>query len=159
MLRPVIVGAVILLTGCRKPSPACNPPCQWGAPCVAGVCQCTLPYEGTACETDARDKFTGTWEGRRDCDGLQSGLRYAVWKDSLLLRVWIAGPFWKTSIETLETRLIESTRLEVPMQILRDTALSVEGQAMQRWDSLFLRLTVRGSSGSALPCQWTLKRR
>jgi len=126
---------------------------------VAGACQCPLPYEGIACETDARDKFVGTWEGRRDCGGTQSGLRYFVWKDSLPLRVWIAGPFWQAATETLEARLWESTRLQIPLQILRDTALSVEGQAVQRWDSLFLSFSLQGGTGSTLACSGQLKRR
>ncbi len=158
-MRKLVWSVVVWLAACERPRPACNPPCNQGAPCVAGACQCPLPYEGLTCETDARDKFVGTWEGRRDCGGTQSGLRYLVWKDSLPLRVWIAGPFWQTAPETLEARLGESTRLQIPPQILRDTALSVEGQAVQRWDSLFLTLSVQGGTGSTLPCSWQLKRR
>ncbi|RMF50683.1 MAG: hypothetical protein D6750_04570, partial [Bacteroidetes bacterium] len=66
-MRKLVWSVVVWLAACERPRPACNPPCNQGAPCVAGACQCPLPYEGLTCETDARDKFVGTWEGRRDC--------------------------------------------------------------------------------------------
>lgn len=118
-----------------------------------------MPFEGTDCSADGRDKFVGTWEGRRDCEGVRSGLRYTVWKDSLRASVWIAGPFWRDYIDTLEGQVQDPARLRIPYSLLRDTALSVEGSAEQRWDSLLISLRVQGGSGTPLSCTWQLKRR
>nr|BAL56537.1 hypothetical protein HGMM_F40B03C25 [uncultured Bacteroidetes bacterium] len=126
---------------------------------MAGACQCSLPYEGTACDLDSRDKFEGVWEGRRACLTSQSGLRYQTWKDSLNLQVWLAGPFWGSSVDTLAAQLTDPVRLRIPLQLLRDTSLSVEGWASQRWDSLLIDLEVRGGTGSSQTCLYTLKRR
>lgn len=152
------LGVIVLLGCSRDPQKACNPPCANGAVCAQGVCQCRVPFEGPDCSADGREKFVGTWEGRRDCEGVRGGLRYIVWKDSLRASVWIAGPFWREPIDTLEGQMIETARLRIPYSVLRDTALSVEGTAEQRRDSLLMSLQVQGSA-RPITCVWQLKRR
>jgi hypothetical protein len=154
-----LVGFIFLASCRRDPTPACNPSCLNGGVCVGGVCQCFLPFEGPTCTGDVRDKFLGVWEGRRTCNGTQGGLRYTTWKDSLTDRVWIAGSFYGQFVDTLAARPVEPTRLQIPLSLLRDTTLSVEGWATQQWDSLLINLRVIGSGGEPLPCTWELKRR
>ncbi len=156
----LIAGGLLGLLSCKRASQkACNPPCANGAVCAQGVCQCRVPFEGIDCSTDGREKFVGIWEGRRDCEGVRSGLRYTVWKDSVRASVWIAGPFWRDYVDTLEGQMQDPVRLRIPYSVLRDTALAVEGSAEQRWDSLLVRLSVQGRVGASLDCKWQLKRR
>ncbi|GIV23015.1 MAG: hypothetical protein N3A68_06440 [Bacteroidia bacterium] len=143
----------------RKPTPACNPPCINSGVCVAGVCQCPLPFEGSDCSQDAREKFVGTWEGLRQCGDVRGGMRYFAWKDSLTDQVFLAGSFVAAYQDTLAGRLVEPYRMRLSQQLLRDTALAVEGWAEQRWDSLLLQLAVTAGTSQRDTCFWTLKRR
>lgn len=146
---------------CQRPAEkTCNPPCRYNAPCIDGVCQCPLPFEGASCESDVRDRFAGTWEGRRRCDGIRSGLRYTIWRDdSLLFFMNIAGSFYGSTEETLQIRLLDPYQIQMPPQILRDTPLYVSGYGEQRSDSLFLRLQVQSSANRIDTCYWDLKKR
>lgn len=152
--------AIGLIACQRSPRKACNPPCLHGAPCVEGVCQCPLPYEGSFCESDARDRFMGVWEGRRRCGTVRSGLRYSLWKhDSLLFYLYIGGSFYGMAEETLQVRLIDPYQLFMPQQILRDTSILISGYGEVRHDSLYLRLYLQGSANRIDTCFWDLKRR
>ncbi|MCS7296954.1 MAG: hypothetical protein RMK19_08120 [Bacteroidia bacterium] len=101
----------------------------------------------------------GTWEGRRRCDGTRSGLRYEVWKDSLLLYLRIRGSFYAEKEETLQMRILDPYQLYFPPQILRDTPLWLSGYAERRRDSLFFVLQVQGGIHQVDTCLWDLKRR
>ncbi|MEN2993073.1 MAG: hypothetical protein ABDH91_05925 [Bacteroidia bacterium] len=148
------------LVGCERAPRPCNPPCQYGMPCVEGVCQCSLPYEGPTCETDARDKFVGRWQGRQVCETGRSGLDFVSWKDTLSTFLYLAGPFVADYQDTLQLRLVESYRVLCTPQTLRDTAVLVEGSGEQRWDSLILRFYLRPTQSPArLSCTYFLKRR
>ena len=159
LLGGSIMGLFMLLSCQREAQKACNPPCANGAVCVQGVCQCRVPFEGIDCSTDGRDKFAGTWEGRRDCKGVRGGLRYTVWKDSVRASVWIAGPFWQDYVDTLEGQMQDPVRLQIPYSVLQDTTLAVEGSAEQRWDSLLINLRIIQGGATLISCVWQLKRR
>lgn len=158
-----LTGLLVLIAGIacqRSPQKACNPPCLYNAPCVEGICQCPLPFEGSHCELDSRQRFAGTWEGRRRCGGVTGGLRYTVWRDdSLLLFLYISGSFRGNAVETLQARIVDPFRLQIPPQILRDTPLYVYGHADQRRDSLFLTLQMQGGTNRIDTCLWDLKKR
>ncbi|MCX8112189.1 MAG: hypothetical protein N3E49_03185 [Bacteroidia bacterium] len=127
---------------------------------MEGFCQCPLPYEGTYCEKDGRERFVGTWEGRKRCDGTTGGLRYRIWaNDSLLLYMFIAGRFHGTNEETLGVRFLDAYKLFIPSQTLRDTPILVSGYAEQRQDSLYLTLERQGGANRIDTCYWDLKRR
>lgn len=157
----VVLFLLVIGIACqRSPQKTCSPPCLYNAPCVEGICQCPLPFEGNFCELDARERFTGTWEGRRRCGGINSGLRYTVWRDdSLLLFLYISGSFQGTAVETLQAQIVDPFRLQINLQLLRDTTLFVSGYAEQRRDSLFLTLLMRSSANRIDTCLWDLKKR
>ena len=46
------------------PLPALN-----GGVCVSGNCDCPNGYDGIACENESREKYIGTYEYVRQCDG------------------------------------------------------------------------------------------
>ncbi|MCS6895295.1 MAG: hypothetical protein NZZ60_03990 [Bacteroidia bacterium] len=156
-----VLGFLLCAAACqREPKKSCTPPCQYNAPCVDGVCQCPLPFEGISCEIDSRDRFTGNWEGQRNCGGTRGGLRYMLWRDdSLLLYMFMAGSFFGSAYETLQARLIDPFKLYLPQQILRDTPVFISGYGEQRRDSLLLELYLQGSAQRIDTCSWKLKRR
>lgn len=65
-LASLLTVAILGLSSCQK-DPCKKVTCQNGGTCVNGSCQCSLPYEGSSCEIDARDKFVGIWEGELRC--------------------------------------------------------------------------------------------
>ncbi|MCS7188202.1 MAG: hypothetical protein RMJ66_03700 [Bacteroidia bacterium] len=105
-------------------------------------------------------QFIGPWEGRRDCKGVRSGLRYEMWQDSFVSRtLYLAGPIYGDYLDTLAGQLVSFNRMRFSRQMLQDTALEVEGWA-ERWqDSLLIQLDVRGGIGSSTTCKWLLKKR
>ncbi|MEN3040579.1 MAG: hypothetical protein ABDH66_03440 [Bacteroidia bacterium] len=156
-----IMGLLLVGISCqRAPQKSCNPPCRYGAPCIEGICQCPLPFEGVACEQDSRDRFVGTWEGKRICGDIRSGLRYFLWRDdSLMLYMFVAGSFLSTAYETLQVRLVDPFKLYMPPQTLRDTTVLVSGYGEQRRDSLYFELRMQGAGPRVDTCFWALKRR
>ncbi len=52
--------------------------------CMNGICQCSAGYEGTTCDTLARDKFLGQYQVSNACvQGVSPGNGYAIqiWED------------------------------------------------------------------------------
>ena len=66
-LAMALFGA-LTLQSCKK-DPCKNVTCQNGGTCQDGNCRCSLPWEGSKCEVDARDKFVGSWRGTAQCQG------------------------------------------------------------------------------------------
>jgi hypothetical protein len=66
-LAMALFGA-LTLQSCKK-DPCKNVTCQNGGTCQDGNCRCSLPWEGSKCEVDARDKFVGLWRGTTSCEG------------------------------------------------------------------------------------------
>lgn len=152
---------LLIIGACqREPRKACNPPCLHNAPCVEGVCNCPFPYEGGYCEKDARDRFVGTWEGRRRCRDVRSGLRYRLWKDdSLLFYLFIAGSFQGSAEETLQAQIVDPFRIQLSLQTLRDTPVFISGFGERRQDSLYLTLQLQSGAHQVDTCTWELKQR
>jgi hypothetical protein len=66
-LAMALFGA-LTLQSCKK-DPCKKVTCQNGGTCQDGNCRCSLPWEGSKCEVDARDKFVGSWRGTSQCRG------------------------------------------------------------------------------------------
>ncbi|MCS6789743.1 MAG: hypothetical protein NZ580_02005 [Bacteroidia bacterium] len=160
MLRWIGWSVLLAVIACRRePRPTCNPPCQNGAPCLAGQCQCPMPLEGPACEKDARDKFLYPWEGRRRCESVRSGLRYAVWKEPGTAFLFLGGSFYGTGFDTLKAVLVDPWSFIVDDQSLVSTPALISGKGETRRDSLFLTVRVQLGIGRAETCFFELKRR
>jgi hypothetical protein len=61
-------ATITTITSCNKEEDACkNVTCQNSGTCVDGTCDCTVGYEGTNCETEARTKYLGAFNGNEVC--------------------------------------------------------------------------------------------
>ena len=62
------VGAFTMVTYTACTKDECEDVvCNNGGACVSGTCNCATGYEGTNCDTKARDKFVGTFNGNETC--------------------------------------------------------------------------------------------
>lgn len=96
------------LVSCKK-DPCKKVSCQNGGTCVDGNCRCTLPWEGSKCEVDARDKFVGAWRGTGNCSGQPENISTAIVKSSVDGKAIVIE-------NSIRATLISSTTLEIPSQ-------------------------------------------
>lgn len=139
------------LSGCKK-DPCKDVTCQNGGTCVDGKCNCSLPWEGTKCEVDARDKFAASWSGTSNCGGTVEQVSFGISKSAteaiaILIDNQIRG------------RLTSSTTFDVPtQQITQDgVTVTVSGNGVLNGNVLTLTLTV-SIGGQGGTCTYTVSR-
>ena len=95
------------LVSCKK-DPCKGVSCQNGGTCSDGNCNCSLPWEGSRCEVDARDKFVGSWSGPQDCAGPAGRVSPRIAKSPSDPRAIL--------IDDKVARLVNSTAFTIPPQ-------------------------------------------
>jgi hypothetical protein len=88
-LTMALFGA-LTLQSCKK-DPCKNVTCQNGGTCQDGNCRCRLPWEGSKCEVDARDKFVGFWRGITYCGAGPEEGGFSITKSSTTSNSIIIG--------------------------------------------------------------------
>ncbi|HXS35651.1 MAG TPA: calcium-binding EGF-like domain-containing protein [Flavipsychrobacter sp.] len=61
------ISTSVLYTACEQ-DPCTNLNCSNGGTCLNGLCKCPTGYEGTECQINAADKFTGSYIGSVSCN-------------------------------------------------------------------------------------------
>ena len=148
-----IIGLTIALFGaltlqsCKK-DPCKNVTCQNGGTCQDGNCRCSLPWEGSKCEVDARDKFVGSWRGTTNCGGGPEEDVFSITKSSTTAN--------RIIIEDIYGELTSSSTFDIPTQTVNvdGTAVTVSGRGNLNGNQLTLTyvLTIQGA---AITCTGT----
>lgn len=82
--KQIVLGVILTLgafttvtyTACNKDE-CKDVVCQNGGTCSGGNCTCPTGYEGTHCETAARDKFVKSWSANETTTGAGGGTTLA----------------------------------------------------------------------------------
>ncbi|MCX7607392.1 MAG: hypothetical protein N2170_09045 [Bacteroidia bacterium] len=151
-----IMGGVLLTLllstlGCKK-DPCKDVTCQNGGTCVDGKCNCSLPWEGTKCEVDARDKFAGAWSGTENCGGGVENVSTTISKSSVeAIAILIDGQ--------IRGRLTSSTTFEIPSQQINSggTTVTISGNGVLNGNTLSLTITY-SVGGQGITCSYSLTR-
>ncbi len=142
-LTLALFGA-LTLTSCKK-DPCKNVTCMNGGTCQDGNCRCSLPWEGSKCEVDARDKFVGSWRGTINCNpgsGPQEDV-FAITKSSSVANRIIFG-------DGVYGELTSSSSFNIPNQTVNvdGTAVTVSGSGNLNGNQLTVTyvFTVQGQA-------------
>jgi hypothetical protein len=145
-LAMALFGA-LTLQSCKK-DPCKNVTCQNGGTCQDGNCRCSLPWEGSKCEVDARDKFVGSWRGTTNCGGGPEEDVFSITKSSTTAN--------RIIIEDIYGELTSSSTFDIPTQTVNvdGTAVTVSGRGNLNGNQLTLTyvLTIQGA---AITCTGT----
>jgi hypothetical protein len=156
-----ILGLVMALFGamtvssCKK-DPCKKVTCQNGGTCQDGNCKCNLPWEGSRCEVDARDKFVGAWQGTENCGTPTNYTTTINRSQTSQVRITIYEPAFQI---TYYAELTSSTTFTIPQQTytVQGLAIGINGNGTLNGNTLIMNVTY--SSGSdALTCSYTLNR-
>jgi hypothetical protein len=153
-LAMALFGAMTV-SSCKK-DPCKNVTCQNGGTCQDGNCKCNLPWEGSRCEVDAREKFVGAWQGTENCDGTRTYTTTINRSQTSQVRITIYEPFFQI---TYYADLTSSTTFTIPQQTytVQGLAIGINGNGTLNGNTLIMNVTY--SSGSdALTCSYTLNR-
>lgn len=138
----------LTLQSCKK-DPCKNVTCQNGGTCQDGNCRCSLPWEGSKCEVDARDKFVGLWRGTTNCgDGPEEDVIPITKSSTTANRIIIEGAYYG--------ELTSSSTFDIPTQTVNvdGTAVTVSGRGNLNGNQLTLTLTFT-VQGAAITCAGT----
>ncbi len=143
--------AMFGLVGCKK-DPCKKVSCLNGGTCVDGNCRCNLPWEGSKCEVDARDKFVGAWRGTDTCgysrDVFTTIIKSTVSATRIVFDEYYFGMY---------AELTSSTNLTIPTQIVDQVTIS--GNGVLNGNILILNITYRhGGWSPPQTCTYTLNR-
>jgi hypothetical protein len=147
-LAMALFGAMTV-SSCKK-DPCKNVTCQNGGVCQDGNCKCNLPWEGSRCEVDARDKFVGSWRGTAQCtggDGPEEEV-FSITKSSVKSERIIIGDIYG--------ELTSSSTFEIPTQTVnvRGIAVTISGRGNLIGNQLTLTLNYT-VLGEAYTCSGT----
>ncbi|GIV23014.1 MAG: hypothetical protein N3A68_06445 [Bacteroidia bacterium] len=150
LLGTVILGGVVLL-GCKK-DPCKDVTCQNGGTCNDGKCTCSLPWEGSKCEVDAREKFVGSWSGTENCGGSVDNVAFSINKSQVEAIAIVID-------NQIRGKLTSSTTFEVPSQQVTSggQAVTISGSGNLNGNTLTLTLTYT-VGGTAVTCTYTMNR-
>jgi hypothetical protein len=146
-LAMALFGA-LTLQSCKK-DPCKNVTCQNGGTCQDGNCRCTLPWEGSKCEVDARDKFVGSWRGTTNCGGGPEEEVFSITKSSTTPnRIIIA--------DGINGDLKSSNSFEIPTQQVNvdGTNVTISGSGNLNGNQLTVTLKY-GIEGAGFTCTGT----
>jgi len=153
-LAMALFGA-LTLQSCKK-DPCKNVTCQNGGTCQDGNCRCSLPWEGSKCEVDARDKFVGAWQGTESCGGTRTYTTTINRSQASPIRITIYEPDLQI---TYYAELNSSTRFTIPQQnyTVQGQSIGIIGNGTLNVDALIMNVTYSLGSQS-LDCNYTLTR-
>ena len=148
-LAMALFGAMTV-SSCKK-DPCKNVTCQNGGTCQDGNCKCNLPWEGSRCEVDARDKFVGSWRGTAQCTGGGGPQEevFSITKSSTTAtRIIIADRFYG--------ELTSSSTFDIPSQTVNveGIAVTISGRGNLNGNQLTLTLNY-AVLGEAYTCSGT----
>lgn len=148
-----VLGILVLFltTACKK-DPCKNVSCQNGGTCNDGKCNCNLPWEGTKCEVDAREKFVGSWSGTESCSGNNENVSLGITKSSveaisIIIENQIRGQLTSSTTFTIPTQQIVSGGM----------AINVSGNGVLNGNVLTMNITL-SQGGQGITCVYTLTR-
>ena len=149
-LAMALFGA-LTLQSCKK-DPCKNVTCQNGGTCQDGNCRCSLPWEGSKCEVDARDKFVGSWRGTAQCqggDGPEEEVLSITKSSTTPDRVIIEG--------VIDGQLTSSFEFRVPSQTVNvdGIGVTISGRGNLNGNQLRLTLTYTVQGGGTFTCTGT----
>ena len=153
-LAMALFGA-LTLQSCKK-DPCKNVTCQNGGTCQDGNCRCSLPWEGSKCEVDAREKFVGAWQGTENCGTPRTYTTTINRSQASPVRITIYERDFQI---TYYAELNSSTGFTIPQQTytVQGQAIGINGNGTLNGNTLTMNVTY--SSGSdALTCSYTLTR-
>jgi hypothetical protein len=141
----------LTLQSCKK-DPCRHVTCQNGGTCQDGNCRCSLSWEGSRCEVDARDKFVGSWRGTTNCGGGPEEEVLSITKSSTTAnRIIIGDGFYG--------ELTSSNTFDIPAQPMNvdGTAATIYGRGIIYSNELTVTyvLTIEGA---AITCTGTYNR-
>jgi len=146
-LAMALFGA-LTLQSCKK-DPCKNVTCQNGGTCQDGNCRCSLPWEGSKCEVDARDKFVGSWRGTAQCQGgggpeedVLSITKSSTTPDRIIIEGGIDG------------QLTSSSEFRIPSQTVNvdGIGVTISGRGNLNGNQLTLTLTYTVQGGGTFTC-------
>jgi len=147
-LTMALFGA-LTLQSCKK-DPCKNVTCQNGGTCQDGNCRCSLPWEGSKCEVDARDKFVGLWRGTSQCQGGGGPEEdvLSITKSTTPDRIIIDG--------VIDGQLTSSSAFNIPAQQVNvdGIGVTISGRGNLNGNQLTLTLTYT-VQGAATTCTGT----
>jgi len=149
-LAMALFGA-LTLQSCKK-DPCKNVTCQNGGTCQDGNCRCSLPWEGSKCEVDARDKFVGLWRGTSQCqggDGPEEEVLSITKSSTTPDRIIIEG--------VIDGQLTSSSEFRVPSQTVNvdGIGVTISGRGNLNGNQLRLTLTYTVQGGGTFTCTGT----
>jgi hypothetical protein len=133
-----------------------NVTCQNGGTCQDGNCKCNLPWEGSRCEVDARDKFVGSWRGTTNCGDGPQEMTISITKSSTKSDggvIYFTGVFVGSSVDF---KLTSSSTFDIPTQTVNvdGTAATINGRGNLNGNQLTLTLVLT-REGAAITCTGT----
>jgi len=148
-LAMALFGAMTV-SSCKK-DPCKKVTCQNGGVCQDGNCKCNLPWEGSRCEVDARDKFVGSWRGTINCGSGPEETTISITKSSVTPT--------RIIIEDIYGELTSSNTFDIPTQTVNveGTAVTVNGRGNLNGNQLTLTYNVT-IQGSAFTCTGTFNK-
>jgi len=148
-LAMALFGA-LTLQSCKK-DPCKNVTCQNGGTCQDGNCRCSLPWEGSKCEVDARDKFVGLWRGTSQCQGGGGPEEdvLSITKSTTPDRIIIEG--------VIDGQLTSSSAFNIPAQQVNvdGIGVTISGRGNLNGNQLTLTLTYTVQGGGTFTCTGT----
>jgi len=149
-LTMALFGA-LTLQSCKK-DPCKNVTCQNGGTCQDGNCRCSLPWEGSKCEVDARDKFVGLWRGTINCgDDPEDDVLLITKNITTANRIIII-----IGEDEIYGELTSSSAFNIPAQTVNvdGTDVTVSGRGNLNGNQLTLEYNVT-IQGAAVTCRGT----
>ena len=145
-LAMALFGA-LTLQSCKK-DPCKNVTCQNGGTCQDGNCRCSLPWEGSKCEVDAREKFVGSWRGTINCGDRPRQVTISITKSNTPTRIIIDGE--------VRGELTSSSAFDIPNQTfdIDGTSATIYGSGSLNGNQLTLTYVVT-IEGAAITCTGT----
>lgn len=143
------ITLAVVLNGCKK-DPCKNVKCENGGRCVDGNCQCSMPFHGSKCEQDHRDKFVGTWLGP-SCENPSR-------TDTCIISKWPPNALVVNLVRpgddiSLHATLTSPTTFSIQAQ---HQNVSFNGSGQLSNDTLYYSLSISVSGTSYPPCNLRL---
>jgi len=153
-LAMALFGA-LTLQSCKK-DPCKNVTCQNGGTCQDGNCKCNLPWEGSRCEVDAREKFVGAWQGTENCGTLSNYTTTINRSQASPVRITIYERDFQI---TYYAELNSSTSFTIPQQTytVQGLAIGITGNGTLNGNTLTMNVTYSLGSDASV-CSYTLTR-